>query len=496
MKPFYVDYSPEPDDPGDIPTQAEIPGLIETILTAPAGSDAACDASSRIRCAGRAAESALLAALDDPRAVWDEPPGSDDPMMPPGAVLTLLLDRMPSRALGDKLVRLIGRPGRWADWYVPTAVAAIGRGDLLDWVIGMLSKEELGSRRDVCKGVDRSIRLGWAEPAFVTGMREWAKAAAFDPTCANRSWAMKFYARHGGAEALAALQHPSVFSLDNQDNVPFVLRELARHRVAIPEAKLAPFIAKAIGSRSWPWEGAFGPALRVLALSNPEAALKLALEQVESAGQVALVVGARGMTSGRVYDTLGGFAPGLLDRKELGHVSDVRLRHAVEFIKEHHGLPSCSNECFPPEGMALTEAEEHIVESLWDCNRAECVIISGWQSFAAEFGPGCWIKAHQAFKTIGMTTSTCLIMDAESILDPHGDGVVDGRPPTFRTDLSEHEQERLTGIRQEIFHEWHRNIAVTRYLLRHKDLFVRIRQAQIAAGFDQREPDWDDGRPS
>jgi hypothetical protein len=116
------------------PTPAEIPGLIDDLLS---------DDCLRIRAAdtrlGKVAAAAgplLLAALDDPRATWTRADGVDSFDGAPAERLVRLLAAIPSRALGDR----IGHLADHAEWYVRyraiKARAALGRADDLPFVLG------------------------------------------------------------------------------------------------------------------------------------------------------------------------------------------------------------------------------------------------------------------------------------------------------------------------------------------------------------------------
>ncbi|HVL14642.1 MAG TPA: DUF4375 domain-containing protein [Gemmata sp.] len=385
-----------------------------------------------------AAEELLLAALDDPRATWTR---DDDIESASAERVVRLLARIPSRALGDRIGHLADHP----DWRVrhlaANARAALGRADDLPFVLGKLAEQCNYTQ----EGVELSIKQGWAEPAFITGLREWAERTALNDSLPFSLWAVSFYAERGGQAAVEALRSPRVLSVSNNRTVHVALEQLNRRGVRVEPEVVRPLLDKALASpETWPWNCVFGPALRALAASEPDAAARLAEEH--------------------------------LDRPESPHHRD-----ATEFLREAAGLPE-PYAVEPPAGMDLTDDERGLVTALSDCVIVYGEVCNGGlsQYFFNSSGSE-WPRHVAALRAIGFEQGAAAVEEASRLI--HADGASldrDDRIAQYAA-LPDRREKRLDELSR-LFWSYAPRV---RFMLQHKALFARIREARLEAGFDK-----------
>jgi hypothetical protein len=386
-----------------------------------------------------AAEPLLLAALDDPRAIWTKDGAQSVDSAPAGRVARLLA-RIPSRALGDRIGHLADHP----DWHVrylaARARAALGRADDLPFILGRLAEQ----CDDTQGGVDLAIAKGWAEPAFIAGLREWAERTALDDSLPFSFWAVKFYAEHGGPAAVEALRSPKVLSVSNNRTVHAALEQLNRRGVRLEPEVVRPLLDKALANpEPWPWNCVFSPALRALAASDPDAAIRLAEEH--------------------------------LDRPESPH-----HRRAIDFLQEAAGLPM-PYAVEPPAGLELTDAERRALEDLAECSLPYAEICNGGLSqYFFNSAGGSWPRHVRALRAIGFEPGAAAIEEAARLIHPDGASLERDKRIAQYAALAERREKRLDELSRLFFTDAPR----LRFMLRHKELFVRVRKARLEAGLD------------
>ncbi len=305
------------------PNASEIPALIKDLLSPDQFRNKV--AMIRLEKAGANIEEDLLSAFNDPRCVWEREGSHASDSSPAERVARLLL-YMHSRQLGDRLGHLVDHK----EWYVSGVViksrAALGREDLLPFVIKQLSNQCISAEQ----GVELGIEQGWVEPAFMAGLLSWAKQTTLDPSLPHSAWAVRFYAKYGGEEAIKMLQTEQILSLDNNRTIHFALEELNRYQIAIPMGILTPLLEKSLASvGNWPWEYVFKPALFAMAASDPDGARRLADAQLE---------------------------------RPDGPYSDA----AVDFNRTTIGLPE-PYETEPPPGTTISDDERKVLDDLQAC---------------------------------------------------------------------------------------------------------------------------------
>jgi hypothetical protein len=387
-----------------------------------------------------AAEQLLLAALKDPRATWTRDDFQSVDSAPAERVAGLLA-RIPSRALGDRIGHLADHP----EWHVrrlaAKARAALGRADDLPFILSRLSQQCEYTQ----EGVELAIGKGWAEPAFIDGVREWAERTALDDSLPFSMWAIKFYSEDGGSAAVDVLRSPRVLSISNNPTVHAALRQLNPPGLRQEPEVVKPLLDKALASpEPWPWNCVFGPALRALASSDPDAAARVAEEHLE--------------------------------RPESPHHRD-----AIDFLREAAGLPKL-HAIRPPAGMALTDAERRLVDDLVDCVIVDSEVGNGGlsQYFFNSTG-GEWPSHVRALRAIGFEKGAAAVEEASRLINPEGASLERGKRIEQYAALSERQERRLDELSKLFYSDapW------LRYMLRHKELFVRVRKARREAGLDE-----------
>jgi hypothetical protein len=414
------------------PTPDEFPRLIDDLL-----SDdpfRVCPARIHLEKVTAAAETLLLEAFDDPRATWTENTAESSP----AGRLTRLFESIPSRTLGERIGHLADDP-RWqvANPAVRSRLA-LGRVADLPFAFTKIVDEPTPAS----EGVERSIAMGWAEPAFVKGLIAWAERTTLDASMPFSYWAVRFYVKHGGPAALKALQSPHMLSVENNRNVHGVLEQLNRHGVRLPGEVVRPLLDKVLANPDvWPWECMFGDVLRALAPTDPDTATRLADEYLD----------------GRV----------------------LRWRDpAAEFIREANGLPE-TWEVEPPEGMELTAAERGLVEALQYSGGVFGTVGNGGLSQYFFNSNANWRPQHvAALKAIGFEAGAAALEEASRLIHPKGASLDRDERIEQYAALSDRVEKRLDKL-SELF--W-TPAPRLRFMLRHKELFAHIRTARRAAG--------------
>lgn len=418
------------------PPPAEFPGLIDDLLS----HDRRRVDVARIHLekVAAAAEPLLLAALDDPRATWTEDESTESA---PAERLVRLLAAIPSRALGDRIGHLADHPNWHVHRLAIKARVALGRAADLPFVLGQLVVQTSEAQ----EGVELAIRRGWAEPAFIEGVSEWAERTALDPSRPFSYWAVQFYADNGGPAALEALRSPEILSVSNNRNVHAALDALNRHSVRLEPEIVRPLLDKAIASQQdWPWDCVFEPGIRALAVSDPAGASRLA----------------------EVY---------------LENPENLRYhRVAVDFLRDSAGLPR-PYAIEPPAGIELTDVERSLIDELLLCSIVYGQICNGRLSqYFFNSWSDDWPRHVQALRGIGFEEGAAAIEEASRLIHPAGASLDRGERIAQYAALSEGAERRLDQL-SELFYS---DAPQFRFMLRHKDLFTRVRRARLEAGMD------------
>ncbi len=419
------------------PTAAEFPRLIDDLLSP--DRQRAEVAEIHLGKVAAEAEQPLLAALDDPRAVWTR---DDDQTVAtaPAERVARLLAAIPSRALGDR----IGHLADHADGHVSRpaikARAALGRADQLPFVLVKLAEQSSEAQ----EGVELAIARGWAEPAFLEGLRDWAERATLDASRPFSYWAVGFYARHGGPGALENLRSPRLLSVSNDRTIHAVLVQLNRRGIRIEPEVVRPLLDKALTSpETWPWNCVFEPALHALAASDSDAATRLAGTH--------------------------------LDRPD-----SPFHRAAIDFVREAAGLPM-PHAIEPPAGMALTDVERGLVDQLAGCSLVYYEVCNGRLSqYFFNSSGGEWRRHAAALRAIGFEPGAAAVEEAARLIHPGGASFDREERIAQYADLSERKEKRLDEL-SELFYSATPRL---RFMLRHKELFARIRKARTDAGLE------------
>ena len=389
------------------------------------------------------AEQLLLAALDDSRAIWTEDDFRSVKSAPAQRVARLLA-AIPSRALGDRIGHLADHP----DWHVrhlaAKARAALGRTDDLPFILSRLA-DQCDYTQD---GVELAIAKGWAESAFIEGIREWAERTSLDDSLPFSFWAVTFYAEHGGPAALEALRSPRVLSISNNRTVHAALEQLNRHGIRIAAEVVRPLLDKALACpETWPWNCVFGPALRALVVSDPEAAARVAEAYLERPGDY------------------------------------TNHSEAIDFLRESAGLPM-PYAVEPPASMELTDAERQLLDAMVECSVIFGEIHNGRlsQYFFNSTGNE-WPSHVRALRTIGFEKGAAAIEEASRLIHPRGASLDRNKRIAQYAALSERKEKRL----DELSRVFSSDAPRLRFMLQHRELFARVRKARLEAGLDAAE---------
>ncbi|MCE9565612.1 MAG: DMP19 family protein [Planctomycetes bacterium] len=417
------------------PSPDEFPRLIDDLLSAD---------PFRVRPARKhlekvtaAAEQLLLTTLDDPRANWTEDDTEASGSSPAQRVVRLL-ESIPSRSLGDRIGHLADQLTGYDARFPIRARVALGRVADLPFVLGKLAEQT-----DVAEeGVELAMKMGWAEPEFIEAVRAWAERTTFDATLPFSYWAVKFYATHSGPAAIEALQSPQVLSVENNRTVHVALKLMNQHKVRLEPAIVRPLLDKALASPDvWPWECMFEDSLQALAVSDPETATRIAEEYLDS--------------------PVGWFQ-----------------RDATDFLREAAGLPR-TYQVNPPDGMKLTDAERGLVDALVECIDVFGEIGNGGlsQYFFNSTGSE-WPRHVVALMAIGFEKGAAALEEASRLIHPKGASTNREERIAQYAGLSERKEKRL----DELSKLFYGDVPRLRFMLRHKELFARIRKARQEAG--------------
>lgn len=419
------------------PADFEIPGLIRDLLSP--DKDLADAADTRLRAADKRAIPFLLQTLDDPRCTWEQ----DEPGVfgsSPALRVCRLLSIARSRALGDKIGHLVESTDGQASGIAVEARAALGRASDIAFVHECLNSENVSRQESAQRGIEKSIEERWAEPEVVAAVLEWSRKSLFDPSTRHSYWGVRFFAAHGGPDAIEALRSPQVLNLANNRTVHFALSELETRAQILPKPLLESLLDKSLSERSWPWPWVFEPSLRLLATVDPEAAAHLAT-----------------VNQHNEFETI--------------------ARAAIDFVCESNGLPK-RWEVQPPESMTLSHEEREIVNHLEACSIALGQIGNGGllKYFFNSWGDD-WPRACDAFRAIGYPEGAEILERAASTIAPK-DQSIDRQTRVQRiAKFTSKQSDELDSLSSRF---WGLKIdrIVLQYMLNHKTLFQRINAAQ------------------
>ncbi|MCC6679235.1 MAG: DUF4375 domain-containing protein [Phycisphaerales bacterium] len=422
------------------PAGSEIPALIDDLL----GTDADAQVAADIRLSKSLllAEPILLAAFEDPRCTWEQDDNSSTRSAAERVVD--LLWKIPSRSLCDRISGKAEDTRWWVNSNAVKARAASGSAECAQRVLRDLASAERIRAEAAENGVDLSIEQGWAEPAFVATILDWARHRACDDSVPPSAWAVAFYARHGGEDAIRALQGPEVLSLENNRTIHFVLEALNKLRIGVDPVLLRAMIEKSLASGGkWPWGHVLPPGLEALARIDPAAARATAIANV-------------------------------------GNPVDLFARASREFIRRAEGLPKPWN-AKPPDSMALTAEEEAVLHAMRLVSEVHGQVGNGGMS-QYFFNPsgGHWPDAVRAFRMIGFNEGADALEKAARIVDAGGASLDRDERIKQYARLSKEKEGQLDALSPIIWKGT--DEAELLFMLKHADLFRRIKAAQIAAG--------------
>lgn len=419
------------------PADFEIPGLIRELLSP--DKDLADAADTRLRAADKRAVPLLLQTLDDPRCTWDQDvPG--DYGSSPALRVCRLLSIAPCRVLGDKIGHLVDCTDRQTKGLAIEARAALGRSIEVPFVLECLNSKELSRHERAQEGIEKAINERWAEPEFVSAVVEWSRKSIFDPTTRHSGWGVRFFAAHGGPDAIETLQSSEILNLNNYRTVHFALAELASRGRSLPKPLLQSLLGKSLSEKSWPWPWAFEPSLKLLA----------AVDSATAAGVAA---------------------------ENLCHENETIARAAIDCVRESNGLPEYWK-ANHPEAMTLSHEERAIVNHLDACSAALGQIGNGGlsQYFFNSSGDD-WPRACEALRAVGYPEGAEILERAANMIAPKHQSVDRStrvqRIANFTSKQSD-ELDSLSG------HFWGLDMdrIMLQFMLNHKPLFNRIYAAQ------------------
>ena len=432
------------------PAADELPGLIDDLLDGNELSQTLADI--RLSKAGRAAVEPLLDCLRSGRATWDRSK-QNSRKSTAERVVDLVWAAQP-RSLGE----VIGDQWEHPEYFVATraikARAALGRAELAGWMLGVLNdgtREHASMRaKSVAEGVECAVRGGWAEPALVDDLLGWARKTIELRTSASgsaTSWAVSFLAQHRPEEAARLFMSPSVLSLDNNHSIHFVLDALAGMKARVPVERLRPMVEKSLASDEWPWEHALPSILGAMAVSDPAAA-------------------AAGAEAAMLHEE---------------HSSGV-----LRLLYKLHDLPQ-DWATDPPAGMPLTTEERSILQHFSNVIGADGQIGNGGvsQYFFNSSGDH-WERDAASFEAIGYPAGGEALRRAAAMFGNGGASIDRG----VRVKQYAALPSSVEGVLDEmngIFWGPPLDAAQYRFMMRHADLFRRVKAARRAAGLDKDE---------
>ncbi len=425
------------------PTAEEIPELIDDLLNS--DNDLHRPATIRLRKAGEIVVPFLTRALDDPRSTWTRPDNHVLTSSPLERVWDLLWPLRP-RSLGERFDHL------WndADWRIFTkairARAATGNAELVSWVIQLLrdeSHEDAHMRREaVCVGLDLALDGGWADATLIDAIVEWARENITSNNGHPLKWSIALLVSQRKDEAIALLTSDKILSLDNTRNIHFVLDELSRQQITIPAAVVRPMLNKALSATEWPWNCTFDSALQALDRTEPQVALEIAESVI---------------------------------------ANKKHSRRALKYLYHARGLPA-AHHTDPPEDMELSEEERRCVTCLSNVCEATGQIGNGGlsQYFFNSSGDN-WRRDQGSFAAVGYPEGTKALEQAAFMLA--ADGASPKRAVRIKqyAALSEDREKELKAL-SGVFYGTNWDIAEYRFMVKHAELFRRIKAARVAAG--------------
>ncbi|MBX3405571.1 MAG: DUF4375 domain-containing protein [Phycisphaeraceae bacterium] len=429
------------------PTAVQIPGLVHQLISNNELESYVADI--RLKKAGKRAESELLRVLGDKRVTWDKQEGNDR-WGSPAERVSRALWRLNCRELGER----IGHLWDHSDWRVFTqairAKAALGRACLSDWAIAILDDHDSENcsmkHNAVADGVERAVQEGWAEREFIARLLSWAEANIVDTARRPSKWAIQFCAANGGSRAIQILQSPELLSLNNDRNLHFILDELNKHGVVISPDFARRTIDKSLVMEAWPWPWTFKPALIALARVYPQEAIEIASAQFER--------------------TKGPLAS-----------------NAIDFVRAQLELPM-PWATDPPPDMVLSTEEKAAVEVLnCACSASGEIGNGGLSQYFFNPSGDHWERDARAFETIGGQPAADAMRKAAHVVSPSG--AAEDRETRIKqyAALSESKEKELDAL------SWactgnHLEAAELRFMIKHGELFRRVREARRKAGMD------------
>lgn len=430
------------------PTLAEIPDLVKDLVSPDSNTHDA--AAIRLEKAGDSASQALLAAISDAPSMWRRATEHISDDAPAERISRLLIKTRP-RELGER----IGYLWDHQDWRVATLAiksrAAAGRAELSSWLIALLDRDLEDSVRidAACEGVDMAINDGWAEPALLADLQKWAEANITAGPAHPSKWAVGFLARLQRDRAIALFQSDHILSLNNNRNIHFILDELESLGIVIPASVVHPILAKSLEATEWPWNYTFGAALTALARTEPAEAIRLAESQIR--------------------DSRHGFS-------------------ALRFLYKAMDLPR-SFRTTPPPGFELTDAERRVLMHLDHTTDATGQIGNGGlsQYFFNPEGDN-WRRDVASLTAIGFPEGAKALEQAAFIIDPNGASPDRNRRIKQYAALEAAKEQQLDELSKLLYGNV-MEAAEYRYILRHADLFRRIKSARLRAGIDSQSDD-------
>jgi len=419
------------------PADFEIAGLIDDLLDC--DKDIHDAAALRLGAAEKRIIPFLLSAIDDLRCT----PKRDEPGeygASPLLRVCKLLSNAPCRVLGEKIGHLVDDSDLQLRSLAVEARSALGYSSESAFVLDCLNSEDTARNRSAEDGIDKAIKEKWIEPELVKAILAWAQQSIFDPTSRRSKWAVHFFAAHGGPEAIHALQSPTILSLENNRTIHFALEELAAREICLSRPLLESLIQKSLTEESWPWPWAFEPALRVLALTAPQEAARLASTNVENA-------------------------------------SETIAKQALDCARKLNRLPrSWDKEAL--ERTSPSDEERALAECLVTCWGAVGPIGNGGlsQYFYNSNGDG-WPAATRALRAVDYPEGAAALEKAAHMINAHGASPDRGIRVQQIAKLSAAEWEALDSLSSAFWGlSWER--IELQFMLKHKGFFQRLRAAQ------------------
>lgn len=418
------------------PADFELPALLRDLLDF--DNDAHDAAATRIAASEKRAIPTLLAAMDDPRCTWQQDEPGDYGSSPALRVCRLLYQSN-CRTLGDRIGHLVDSPDRQTRSLAIKARAALGRSSEIAFVLEHLNSDDTAAQSSGQEGIDKEVAEGWAEPEFVVAVLEWARQSIFDTGSRRSDWAVRFFAAHGGADAIRALQSPEILNLQNNRTIHYVLEELAARKIHVPGPLLEAILKRSTTEDSWPWPWAWKPSLDLLALTDVDAATRLANEQI-------------------------------------GHTNESIARQSIEFVRESNGLPRIW-QIESSESASLSAEEREIIKHSETCSEAIGQIGNGGlsQYFFNSSGDR-WPQVCKSFNVFGFAEGAETLEKAARLIHKAGASLDRNTRIQQIASLSSAQYDAFDSLSSTFWGlNWQR--IELRFMLRHKALFQRIKNS-------------------